>query len=407
MAQRVRQVGIRGPGFEGLNTELSPINGDPEFALVADNCVVDQIGRLTSRNAFADYLAFEGKNNAEIVKIKSHIIDTNALHGTHDETPAFVYREGDVEEVILPNKLPVGQGKRLPVYRGRSLEITGTATYGVAMEKDGAIEDLTLPVGYDVDLLTAELVTYKDELYLFAKGRPFLKLDGDTFEPVDAEVKDLNGDTVTGIDGDVAISAYGRLWVTGVDNDYHTIYYSSLLDETQWYDASDTDGSTGNTGGFIDVREYWPVDSDTIVGIHAHNGFLFVFGRNSILIYANADAADPAGEDGIRLQDAISNVGLVRRDAVCNIGTDVLFVDESGVRSMGRVIQEKSTPIGEPSLNIRRDTGSNQPRATARPSLVGHSDGVYAIQVSSHHALHWPADCLCIPPEYAVQNWRL
>ena len=323
--------------------------------MVADNCVVDQIGRLTSRNAFADYLAFEGKNNAEIVKIKSHIIDTNALHGTHDETPAFVYREGDVEEVILPNKLPVGQGKRLPVYRGRSLEITGTATYGVAMEKDGAIEDLTLPVGYDVDLLTAELVTYKDELYLFAKGRPFLKLDGDTFEPVDAEVKDLNGDTVTGIDGDVAISAYGRLWVTGVDNDYHTIYYSSLLDETQWYDASDTDGSTGNTGGFIDVREYWPVDSDTIVGIHAHNGFLFVFGRNSILIYANADAADPAGEDGIRLQDAISNVGLVRRDAVCNIGTDVLFVDESGVRSMGRVIQEKSTPIGEPSLNIRRE----------------------------------------------------
>ena len=120
-----------------------------------------------------------------------------------------------------------------------------------------------------------------------------------------------------------------------MDNDHHTICYSSLLDETQWYDASDTDGSTGNTGGFIDVREYWPVDSDTIVGIHAHNGFLFVFGRNSILIYANADAADPAGEDGIRLQDAINNVGLVRRDAVCNIGTDVLFVDESGVRSMG------------------------------------------------------------------------
>ena len=75
--------------------------------------------------------------------------------------PAFVYREGDVEEVILPNKLPVGQGKRLPVYRGRSLEITGTATYGVAMEKDRAIEDLTLPVGYDVDLLTAELVTLR------------------------------------------------------------------------------------------------------------------------------------------------------------------------------------------------------------------------------------------------------
>jgi len=136
MAQPVRQVGLRAPGFQGLNTELSPINGDPEFALVADNCVVDQIGRLTSRNAFADYLDFIGKNNAEITKIKSHVLDHNAVHGTHSETPVFIYREGDAEEVELMNMLPVGQGKRLPVYRGRSLEITGTATYGAAMEEE-------------------------------------------------------------------------------------------------------------------------------------------------------------------------------------------------------------------------------------------------------------------------------
>lgn len=355
MAQPVRQVGLRAPGFQGLNTELSPINGDPEFALVADNAVVDQIGRLTSRNAFADYLDFIGKNNAEITKMKPHILKHNALYGTHAETPVFVYREGDTEEVELMNMLPVGQGKRLPVYRGRSLEITGTATYGVAMEDGGAIVDLTLPADYEADLLTAELLDFKDDLFLFAKGKPFCRLDGTSFAPVTAQVTDLNGDKASDIDGDIAISAYGRLWVSGVDGDYHTIHYSSLLDETQWYDASDVDGSTGNTGGLIDVREYWPVESDSVVGIHAHNGFLYVFGRNSILIYANANAGDPAGENGIALQDAISNVGLVRRDAICNIGTDVLFVDESGVRSMGRVIQEKSTPIGEPSLNIRRE----------------------------------------------------
>lgn len=355
MAQPVQQVGIRAPGFQGLNTELSPINGDPEFALVADNVVVDQIGRLTSRNAFADYLDFEGKNNAEITKIKVHVLDHNAVHGTHTETPVFIYREGDVEEVELLNKLPVGQGKKLPVYRGRSLEITGTATYGAAMEESGAIVDLALPAGYQDDLLTAELVDFKDDLLLFAKAKPFCRLDGTAFVPVSAQITALDGTKVSDIDGDIAISAYGRLWVTGVNGDYHTIHYSSLLDETQWYDASDTTGNTGNTGGLIDVREYWPVESDSIVGIHAHNGFLYVFGRNSILIYANANAGDPAGEDGIRLQDTISNVGLVRRDAICNIGSDILFVDESGVRSMGRVIQEKSTPMGEPSMNIRRE----------------------------------------------------
>ena len=355
MAQPVRQAGLRAPGFQGLNTELSPINNDPEFALVADNVVVDQIGRLTSRNAFADYLEFTGKNNAEITKIKTYVTDHHHLGGTHIETPIFVYREGDVSEVRLLNKLPVGQGKKLPVYRGRSLEITGPATYSVGMEDGGAIVDIPIPAGYEDDLLSAQLVSFKDEMLLFAEGKPFCRLDSGSFVPVPAEIKDLSGSKVSDVDGDIAISAYGRLWVSGVNGNYHEIHYSSLLDETQWYDASDTTGSSGNTGGVIDVREYWPVESDSIVNIHAHNDFLLVFGSNSILVYANANAADPAGEEGIFLRDTISNVGLVRRDAICNIGTDVLFVDESGVRSIGRVIQEKSNPMGEPSLNIRRE----------------------------------------------------
>ena len=37
---------------------------------------------------------------------------------------------------------------------------------------------------------------------------------------------------------------------------------------------------------------------------------------------------------------------------MCNIGSDHLFVDSLGVRSLGRVVQEKSVPIGEPSLNV-------------------------------------------------------
>ena len=216
------------------------------------------------------------------------------------------------------------------------------------------INRINLPAGYEADLLTAELLDFKDDLFLFAKDRQFCRLDGETFVPVAGQVTAGDGSKVSDINGDIAISAYGRLWVSGINGNYHEIHYSSLLDETQWYDASDTTGSSGD-GGVIDVREYWPVESDSIVNIHAHNGFLYVFGRNSILVYANASSGDPAGENGLALQDAISNVGLVRRDAICNIGTDVLFVDDSGVRAMGRVIQEKSSPISEPSVNIRRE----------------------------------------------------
>jgi hypothetical protein len=160
---------------------------------------------------------------------------------------------------------------------------------------------------------------------------------------------------IAAIDGDIAISAYGRLWVSGVDGDYQTIYYSDLLREDQWYDASADPEDDFNTGGKINVSEYWPIEYDEIVNIHAHNGLLIVFGRQSILLYGNAGNGDPAGENGLFLQDAISYVGLIERDAICNTGTDVVFCDDTGIRSLGRVIQEKSNPISEPSLNVKRD----------------------------------------------------
>jgi hypothetical protein len=540
MAQPVQQVAIRSPGFEGLNTELSPINGDPEFALVADNVVVDQIGRLASRKAFADYAqidqfiktdlnmdgrdwrGFSIKPNAfaimyvvatgnqitngaedstlrintsynpadrdlffdgsvtplitlssvadmdayavpggmtspryeinwytaynalseetkcrfvarmngtifqeevlfngstypgnrkwiswkipnpnekitfelvadgapnegdsrdisiwighlelsvydadndskvfnEIIKLGKDIQATTVVQEQAIERPVMIYRYGDGYEYPPDTRsVPVGMGRKQAVRAGLP-ELTGTQKYGVAIQLADGVADLILPNDYDgPSLLTGQFVNFNaeditagnDRLLLFAKGKPFLRLDNDSsWTPVT---------TTYPIDGDIAISAYGRVWVTGVGGDYHTIHYSALLDETKWYT---TDDPTFNDAGIIDVREYWPVDGDSIVNIHAHNGYLLIFGRNSILVYANADSGSPAGiinqeGSGIFLQDAIANVGLVRRDAICNIGTDVLFVDDSGVRSIGRVIQEKSNPLQEPSLNIRRE----------------------------------------------------
>ena len=81
---------------------------------------------------------------------------------------------------------------------------------------------------------------------------------------------------------------------------------------------------------------------------------LVVFGRNSILLYGNPQG-DPAAIGGIFLQDAIEGLGLVNRDAVCSTGADVMFVDDTGVRSLGRSIQEQSAPIGDLTLNVRKD----------------------------------------------------
>ena len=36
----------------GLNTQESPIGGDPSFASVADNCVIDKLGRIGARKGW-------------------------------------------------------------------------------------------------------------------------------------------------------------------------------------------------------------------------------------------------------------------------------------------------------------------------------------------------------------------
>ena len=369
MAQNVNQVVLRSPGFQGLNTELSPINGDPEFALVADNVVIDQIGRLCAREAFATYRTLAGKPNIEFTKM-SGFISKVTEDGRHQESPVSVYRYGNMEPVSFKVELQEGLGVRRSQRNLEELE--SSASYGVAILEDDALVDTPVPAGVGQNLRSSEFAMFKDETFLFAKNSPFMVLNNKAWDVVGGKAilgTDASGNPSQDINGDIAISAYGRLWVSGVDGDYHKIYYSSLLNEKSWYDPRippeyDTNGditngpfdppfNPQNDGGVIDVREYWPVGADSIVNIHAHNGFLLVFGRNSILVYANANS-DPAGENGIQLQDAISNVGLVRRDAICNIGTDVLFVDDTGVRSIGRVIQEKSSPVTEASLNVRK-----------------------------------------------------
>ncbi|NCW59551.1 MAG: hypothetical protein EBW01_05620, partial [Proteobacteria bacterium] len=57
----------------------------------------------------------------------------------------------------------------------------------------------------------------------------------------------------------------------------------------------------------------------------------------------------------LELVDLIANVGCIARDSIVNTGTDVMFLSDTGVRSIARVIQEKSAPINDISFNVRDD----------------------------------------------------
>lgn len=342
MAQQQQNITIAAPGFQGINTEDSPLQQDPGFALVADNAVVDQYGRIGAREAFASYTTTDNISYS--------------AHASMDTETKYVYR--------------LGQGNI-----SGTLYVLGTVGHlqynsaGALVQEDYYIVQFN---GTDMDAISyptlatpaslrnAAIVYFNDDVYIFSDGNAPLVYNGTTITKLSADAgylppQDDGGTIAAEINGEIATAAAGRLWVTGVADDYNTIYYSDLLIAAQWYDGKAVPTDAQNTAGLLDVSEFWPTGGDSIISIQEHNNFLVVFGRESILLYANLNAADPAGADGIFLQDTISGIGCVNRDAVASIGTDILFVDDSGVRSLGRTIQEKSVPIGDLTANVRQD----------------------------------------------------
>jgi hypothetical protein len=101
-------------------------------------------------------------------------------------------------------------------------------------------------------------------------------------------------------------------------------------------------------------------NNDQIIALSAHNGFLIIFGRNNIAIYAN-----PIDVTELTLAEFIPNVGCIARDSVVSTGTDIIFLSDAGVRSLQRVIQEKSLPFRDLSKNVRDELISNVSSETA------------------------------------------
>lgn len=127
-------------------------------------------------------------------------------------------------------------------------------------------------------------------------------------------------------------SAYGRLWAL----DGNDLLYSDLLDGTAW-------------NGAFDLSKYWFAGLDEGTAIEDFNGFLVVFGKNNIIVFNNP--YDPTST--MQIVENVGGIGCIARDSVQNIGTDLLFLSNTGVRSFGRTIQEKSMPVNDITKNVR------------------------------------------------------
>jgi hypothetical protein len=321
MAQPLQSINLVAPAFKGVNTEDSPLAQDPSFADVADNAVIDKRGRIAAR-----------KGNSVITTDKTEL-GADRIHKMH-----YFYDNA-------------GNTKLFSV--GNNKILSGTTT----------LVDET-PAAYTITANNWKMVNFNDKAYFFQRDFEPLVYDDSTGLRTFGTA--TGSTTSTDLYCHEALSAYGRLWITDTTSNKQTIYWSDLLIGTDF---------TGGSSGSIDVSKAWPDGYDEIRAISAHNNLLIIFGKHSIIVYQGADS--PAT---MSLADTIGGLGCICRNSIQHTGGDILFVSNSGLRSFGRVIQEKSMPISDLSLNIKTEFIQNiENRTQPTSSIYSPENSFYLI----------------------------
>ena len=304
MSQQLQTASISAPGFFGLNTQDSPLDLASGFALVATNCIIDQYGRIGSRNGWSR------------VNSSSENLGANNVGVIHE----LVQVDGTLTVLFAGNN--------------KLFKLDGS----------NAVVELTYGGGGTAPTISASnwsCASLNGITYFFQTGHDPLIFDPAVSTTQYRRVSEKTGYVGTVPSGNIVISAFGRLWVANTVSVKNTVYFSDLLAGHVW--------STG-TAGSLNVDRVWPNGSDEVTGLAAHNGFLIIFGKRQILVYANATT--PAT---MSLSDTVGGIGCIARDSVQSTGKDILFLSNSGVRSFARTIIEKSAPLGDLSKNVRND----------------------------------------------------
>jgi len=304
MSQPLQTQSISAPGFFGLNTQDSPLDLAAGFALVATNCIIDQYGRIGSRKGWARVNSSSGDLGANNVGVIHELVQS-------DGTLTILFAGN--------NKL-------------------------FKLDGSNAVVELTYGGGGTAPTITASnwsCASLNGITYFFQVGHDPLIFDPAVSASTYRRVSEKTGYVGTVPSANIVISAFGRLWAADTSTDNVTVSFSDLLAGHIW--------STG-TAGTLNIDRVWPNGADEITGLAAHNGFLIIFGKRQILVYANATTPST-----MSLSDTVGGIGCIARDSIQSTGKDILFLSNSGVRSFARTIIEKSAPIGDLSKNIRSD----------------------------------------------------
>lgn len=397
MAEQLIAGSIAAPGFFGLDTQDSSVQLSSGFALEANNCVIDKYGRIGARKGWTKVnptsmnSTHSVRTIFEFVKSDGNLTFAaldNKIYGTHPTTGAYlqypvggtmfypattcsysqtgttitctqsshtytvgmsVYfapTSGTADEGIYTVTSIAGSNF---TFTSPSSETTSGACNTVNILTTYSITDdnwqaVSMPYGTGVTNSSAHAIWVQEghiPLVLHKLGTTgHTHTDGYGFQRLGDIATFPNGYTVTDFKPSCALTSFGRLWVANVGtNNTQTIYFSDLQDPSNW---------TTGTAGRLDISTVIPT-GDPIVALAQHNGFLVIFCKKNIVIYEGAQ-----NPSSLVLKDVITGVGCIARDSIASVaGTDLLFLSETGIQSLQRIIQEKSLPFRDVSKNVR------------------------------------------------------
>ena len=316
-------VSFQAPGSKGLNTQSSATLLDPGWATELENATFDSTGRITSRKGYT-------------------VLTTAGSPGAYNIEQLFCYCTATTTEVISAanNKL----------YKGTTTltDITGTITTPTA--NNWKFQNFN----------TNKIVAWQ------AGHTPIVSTAAGNF----ANITVSDGGSLP--TGNVCLSAFGRIWATASDGT--TVKYSGLLNETQW--------ASGGAGSF-DTLQYWPRGRDFIIAMTVWEDKLVIFGKRSILIYDGAENINTSG--AFTLQDTLEGIGCIARDSVQAVGTDVIFLSDTGLRSLKKSIITTKSPLQDLSITVRDEllTYASDGNGDTIRSVYDMVEGFYLLLIPS------------------------
>ena len=319
MAKQLSYTPLDNIGLNGLNTQDNPATLDPSWLVRAENIVLRESGRISFRKGLKQLV----------------------LANT-DGTSSAPLKIGSIIEHTAGSVVKICAG-------------IGTKIYTVDFATPDTPWTATFTAGTDSDW---QFVNFNKQIYGFQAGNPPIKFSSGSWS-----ITSTKPAGVTTFDPSCGMGYYGRNWVGGVSEARDVMYYTDTLQGDNW-----TTGAFGS----IDLNTVW--GTDVIVAIAPFYGKLVIFGKHNIVIYNN-----PSDPTNMSLDEVIRGVGCTSRDTVQAVGDDLLFLSDTGLKSLNRTTELDKVPLADYSPSIKDTLTRNISQSSNVKATYVENEGVYAM----------------------------